>query len=588
METLKLFNAVIANDSDEALPYISKDGYIIMPNAMWAKDKIAKYWEQQKLDGVDLNKTFHKSWEKILTSSRWELFIEQVTHYMSTYGSNFTDEAYIPNEVVSIPGVKVIFKVFRGYSKEELIEKCLTLLKSGIALTEETITSVLSILTDKLEYQFTGDEGIKNREAIVKIADMYGVLPKDTMEFFRYIIYRLTDKSLIIKNKGSIRLIKDSSFNPVPLFNKFGLEKLAEIFNRFKPLFLALKPKYSKTINKISKLSKTYHKPLVSNPLNFVTSIELTKKDMHWLNNATAFALFKAISACNTRVNGQTKFVYRIRNGKSWTTREDKPLNLYIPEKNLKFILDYCKKRFEQLKGKKFYFQENVDIALPTSEKMFVGNLPTGTSFVGESLSAGMYWEDAWGARDLDLSGINAGGKVGWNAHYNQDNSLLYSGDTTSAPNGAVEYLHCKNGLNYPTVVFINVYSGSDTAGYKIIVGSGNKDMSKAHMMDPNKVLAEAKCNAVQKQMILGLLIPDEDKQRFVFLNFGAGQANVSNRDSSGPAIEALLSQWKSPITLEDFVTNVGGEVVLEPSEADFDFSLDKLEKDSLIKLFTI
>jgi len=39
----------------------------------------------------------------------------------------------------------------------------------------------------------------------------------------------------------------------------------AEIFNRFKPLFLAFKTKCPKTINKISKLSKTYHKPLVSN-----------------------------------------------------------------------------------------------------------------------------------------------------------------------------------------------------------------------------------------------------------------------------------------------------------------------------------
>ena len=246
MKTLKLFNAVIAKSTEGALPYVSTDGYIVMPEALWAKAEIERFWKAEKLSGVDLNKTFHKSWEKVISSTREELLLDQIIHYASTYGSNFEDEAYIPDEVLEVPDVKIAFKIFKGYSKDELISKTLNILKSGIALTTETIDELVGILVSDLGYQFTGDEGIRNREAIVKIADTYGIIPKDTMEFFRYIIYRMTDDTLIIKNKESIEKIGNASFNPVPQFNAFGLEKLAEIFNRFKPLFLAMKPKHSK------------------------------------------------------------------------------------------------------------------------------------------------------------------------------------------------------------------------------------------------------------------------------------------------------------------------------------------------------
>jgi len=582
MKTLKLFNAVLAKATNAKL-FISEDGFVIEPSAVWAKDRILDYYRKEKLSGNDLNKTFHKSWKKIKTSSRFELLLEQIQHYISTYGSNFQDEIYIPDEILNIPETKIVFKVIRGYSKKELIGKCLSLLKSGMALKEETINDILSVLVEDLGYNFTGDEGIKNKEAIVKIADLYGVLPKDTMQFFRYIIYRVTGQSLLIKSKDVIDQIKNTNFNPTVQFNSFGLEKLAENFNRFKPLFLAFKKQCPKTINKISKLSKTYHKPLVQNPLNLVTSVLLTDKEKHWLDNATPYALFKALSACYSRMNGQDSFVYRIRNGKSWVQEnETTPVN----KKNYKFILEYLKDRFN-LSGKKIFLPEDIKFALPTSEKMFVGNIPTGTRFYGEKLAVGVYWENSWGAHDLDLSGINIGGKVGWNSAYNQAyGSLMYSGDITSAPNGAVEYLYTRNGLESPTLVQNNVYSGAADCSYKIIIGKGDK-ISKEYMMNPNNLFAEIKCNSVQKQTILGIIIPKKEKQCFVLLNFGAGHTRVSgNNKYSDIATKALYQQWNKPYTLNKLLYLLGSELVNEPGLADYDFSLDKLEKDSFIKLF--
>ncbi|MEL6657337.1 MAG: hypothetical protein AAFP77_00090 [Bacteroidota bacterium] len=46
---------------------------------------------------------------------------------------------------------------------------------------------------------------------------------------------------------------------------------------------------------------------------------------------------------------------------------------------------------------------------------MFVGNIPTGSKFYGKAMAVGVYWENAWGARDLDLSGLNIAFEQGGN-----------------------------------------------------------------------------------------------------------------------------------------------------------------------------
>ncbi len=581
-KTLKLFNAVLAQESTKE-PFISNDGLVIESNALWAKKEIINFFKKEKLDGYGLNQTFHKSWRKIKSTSRGALLIEQVHHYISTYGSDFQDEIYIPYEVLNVPDIKVVFKVIKGYSKEVFIEKCLNLLQSGMALKEETIDDVLSILIDEFKYNFTGNENIKNKEAIVKIADMYGVLPTETLAFFRYIIYRATGNSLLIKNTETIEAIKTSSFNPAVQFEQFGLGKLAAIFNRFKPLFLAFKPKCSKTINKISKLSKAHHKPLSQNPLNLVTSIPILENDIHWLDRATPFTLFRAIAACYSRLNGQEAFVYRIRNGKSFV-KENKYNNAVWA--NYYFLENYLKTRFD-LTGKSFFLPSGVEYALPTSEKMYVGNIPTGTKFFGDSLAVGVYWQNAWGAHDIDLSGVNIGGKVGWNSFYNQGNgNLMYSGDITDAPNGAVEYLYANYGLAAPTLIMSNVYSGSNNCDYKIIIGKGNH-IDYEYMMNPNHLFAEVKCKSIQRQTVLGMLLPEKKGQSFVVLNFGAGQTRVSgNSEVSNLATKALHQQWKQPLMLHEIIELLGGEIKAKNANVTYDFSLDSLEKDSLIKPF--
>lgn len=591
MKTLKLFNAVLAKESSEK-PFISSEGFIILPNALYAKNDIEKYWSFEQLNGNDLNKTFHKSWKKILNSSREELLIHQIIHYISTYGTDFGEYIYIPNEILNVPEVEVSFKIFKGYSKEELINKSLNMIKSGIALKEETIDDILDIL-DELKYTFKSIEDIKNKEAVIKICDKYGILPEKTVEVLRYIIFKMTGETLLIKNDEIITKIKNSTFNPSIILNKHGLTKFAEIFNRFKPLFLAMKSKNHSIINKISKLSKEHHKPLVQNPLNTATQKLIGYACGDWFDNATPYALFKTYSALHQRFHGQSNFIYRIRNGKSWYKKTNNRGAGYVKNVETNPILNnylslqkYLKRRFD-FSDKIFYIPENICYAIPTSEKMFVGNIPIGTKIFGKSLAVGVYWENEWGAMDIDISGINIGGKVGWNSTYNQNSgNLMYSGDITNAPKGAVEYLYIDKNLSSPTLVMGNIFYGQNNSGYKIIVGDSD-NINIDYMMNPNNLLLEVKTNSVQKQMIIGMMFPEKEGVSFVVLNVASGNYNVSGKgEKSIITINALYQQWKNALMLEDVLKMLGGKITRDKKECNIDLSLETLEKDSIMKIF--
>jgi hypothetical protein len=142
---------------------------------------------------------------------------------------------------------------------------------------------------------------------------------------------------------------------------------------------------------------------------------------------------------------------------------------------------------------------------LPTSEKMFVGNIPTGTRFYGEKLAVGFIGK-MHGGPDLDLSGLNIAGKIGWNAAYNQaDGQLMYSGDMTSAPNGAVEYLYANKGLNTNSG-HEQCFHGDANCGYKIVVGKG--DHISYYMMNPNLLLLKPNVVLYRSRLFLECCCP--------------------------------------------------------------------------------
>ena len=137
---LQLFNCVLSDHVKEDSIFMPEYGLVIDKSATYAKYIIQDYIESEYLSATDYNKTFHKSWDIIKNSSRQELFKHQILHYLSTYGTNHTSSfVYTPTEELNVPDFKITVKVIHGITKDEVIDRSLKMLQSGIALKSETI-----------------------------------------------------------------------------------------------------------------------------------------------------------------------------------------------------------------------------------------------------------------------------------------------------------------------------------------------------------------------------------------------------------------------------------------------------------------
>mgnify|MGYP001617363378 CR=1 FL=1 len=297
ISTIRLFKAVpiTAKNKKRAdkklLEETIKRGFIFSPEV------IANYSDKQLAELIkvvekevglaseQMNSSFHKSWKKVKEASIEQLMMEQIVHYITTYGFEglgIYDEnsVYIPNEKLELPKVdldQIRLIVIRGCTKEELKEKLLSLLKSGIALGEDTIKDVMEVAVF-VKLNKKDLEKIKNKEVKVALYDHLELVPENPIEFLRFVVYKSIDSTLLIKDKLTIGKIKESKTAGInALFVKYkkehGLERLAEIFCRFKPVFLALRTgiQMKHITNRIRKLAKKNHKPMKADYLNDIT-----------------------------------------------------------------------------------------------------------------------------------------------------------------------------------------------------------------------------------------------------------------------------------------------------------------------------
>ncbi len=308
--TIKLFKALPITvkrkkkASKELLEKTLKRGFVFSAEvvANYSNyDKLIEMVEEEiGLTPEQLNASFHKSWNKIKTASIEQLVIEQLVHYFTTYGYErlgIEGPVFIPHEKLEIPDIKeggVNITVIRGYTKAELKEKLLKLLSSGIALKEDTIKDVLEV-GEFVKLNNKDVDSIKNKEVKITFYDKLKLVPENATEFLRYVIYKTTNKTLLIKNKATTEAIKENCSDEksaeftgkvdsdvskaiVDIFARYqkhyGLKKLAEVFYRFKPLFLAFKSnkKLKPLINKIRRMARTYHKPMPEDYLNTITA----------------------------------------------------------------------------------------------------------------------------------------------------------------------------------------------------------------------------------------------------------------------------------------------------------------------------
>jgi hypothetical protein len=592
-----------------------------------------------------LNSSFHKSWVKIKDTPQEELMIEQLAHYLTTYGkeapgdyltekeeqfgvdrlaekiidlpdfesNKIKDEnyIYIPKEALDIPDVNVDIQliVIKGCMKEELKDKLLTLLASGIALKEETIQDCVEI-AKFVELDDMEIVGIKNKEVKTALYDQLGLVPQNPVEFLRYVVYKATGETLLIKNKALIEKIKESDKSVANLFALYigssGFEKLAEIFYRFKPIFLAFKIQdgLKPLINKLRRLAVKYHKPM---PEDFLNTVTAKLKESHRfdygklaseLKRVSVFRKIRLAYALKYRTKDVDSILYRIRNGKGYATDFSFARKDYANE-ILKVVLNSIVRDVSKnVKGKRIYIPEHIHYSLPATEKQFTGNFPSGTYVVvPKDIIFGINWHNVPGkVVDLDLSVLSPSeGKIGWDSDYKTGTgSIMFSGDITDArnKNGATELFYVKRQKKEALILYVNYYnfSAEHEVPFKIIVAQEKPvNWKQNYMVDPNNLVAMSNSKINQKEKVLGLLVTTFDECRFYFTETYVGNAiTSSNSELAEHSRKYLFGFYENTIGLKDVLIKAGAIVEdygKKVKAFDIDLSPEALEKDTILNL---
>jgi len=622
--TLRLFNAVPIesktkkNPSKKILSKTLNHGFIISPEVVsnYSEDEILDIIEEVSneigLTPEQMNSSFHKSWKKVREAPIFQLVVEQIFHYITTYGYERLgiydkNSVFIPNEELKISKLKdgIKLTVINGYTKSQLKEKIINLLGSGIAL--KSIDEIIEVATF-CEFKLKDFTNIKNKEIRIRLYDKMQILPELPLEFLRFIIYKKTDDSLLIINKDTISKIKDSNTDVKFLFRQydetfaFGYKRLAEIFLRFKPLFLALRQedRMAPIINKISHLSNKYHKPLERSVLNDVTGllknkqmgIEKYTKLKKELENCNIFRKIRLLSALNYRINGSPSMLYKIRNGKGYAKRSEF-LNIGEAKSVFDIVMESILLDLQHLKGKKFFIPRNIKYALPATAKQFTGNIPSGSYIIiPKDMIFGVYWVNVGSHRiDLDLSTISLKhGKVGWDSLYRSDDeNILFSGDITDAPNGASELFYVARNYDDVILLCLNYYNYNQDipVPYKILIAEEKPRKSfHSYMVNPNKIQCVTKAEIKHKQRILGIVKITNNECRFYFSETALGKSITSREnDYSLTSREYLQHYTTNMITLNDVLEMAGAEITSKKQNNSIDLSPETLQKDTIIGL---
>lgn len=614
---LRLFNAVFVETHHEASEAESirertvRNGYILDPRIEPDNALLHEIENIVGLSGEKANAAFHKSWAVVRDTPIEDLLVQQALHYLTTYGFEYLgiyreNSVYIPNETLDCPDITddLPLIVIKAFSRDEILEKVIEL-GSGIALSRETLKDIISIV-EECHFDPGFVDAIKNRELEALLFEYYNLVPYEPVDYLRYLVFKLTGETLLIKNRDLIMKLHKSDGRLLDELLRHAPDNLASIFYRYKPLFLAMKKiSTNRTFfNRLRKDAPKQHVPLKPDYLNSVTT-QIKRKELDLeelsrkLKQAPIFRQIRLAYALNFRLNHTGSIVFRVRSGWGWATNFTWPKNR---QKLLTQALDTVTKSIadnirNKVEDKIIYIPANVGYTLPATEKQFTGHFPSGSYVsVPEDLIFGIHWFNTERRIDLDLSVISKSGKVGWDAAWrDQEQKTLFSGDVTSAPRpeGATELFYVKAATDEAKLINVNnfSYARNNEVDCKLYVAqhAPNPDEFKQnYMVDMNKIVAQANVPISKKQSVLGAIVNVDDQNRVYFSNFGLGNSITARKDKgTGHARDYLLTYCVNAPNLKNIFELAGGIVVHQkPEEGDYiDLSPEALDRTTIINL---
>lgn len=557
------------------------------------------------LYGVDpdaMNATFYKSFQTVLDKNRFELFVDQVIHYLYTYGREamgLHPITAVPMQDIVVPDVDVsnlkvtVIRLVADDTATALVNDALCTIKAPSKRIVKHMESLIPLSAIALD-------DIKSFELMIMACDYAGVVPENAKLWLRYAIYKLTGETLIIKNCKLVNAIKNAADEKGDLCKRL-LERgnpvyLSRIFLRYKPLFLAMKyhEGCGPYINKLRRLADTYHQPLTEVTVqNYIplalagdrTALAVLRKRM---DNRD---LVKIINALLVRLNSKAgdSAVYNIRNGrafckdeayKAFNRKERQAINLEITN-----LYDELARRLRNtVEGKTFYIPDEIRYAVPQSEKQYVGNMPWGTVIIPDldnvlrPMTVGVQWYNTPDYRvDLDLHAFSKTTHFGWNGAYNQEGAtVIYSGDMTNAPlpHGAAEAFWI-DGYMEPVIFTLNEYHGPAEMKFKLFFASERIDTVEKdwderrrapYCMDPNALIVPPIPLYINgdRTYTIGFY----HKGEFFIYGGNLSEGIVPSANYS-QYLDAVIAQQKMHITLAELLENAGAHIVRNRGDSD-------------------
>lgn len=607
---IKLFDMALSVedkvDAMKIVPAAGKVGYLVHPDCY--TKSVLEYVRSLEMNP---NSTFYKDWNDIADRTRLELLIDQVRHYASTYGTNFSGEVYNPNKYPVELNYK-LYKVIVPCTYEELYDKCICLLNSGCALSQDTLEAVVDYVVDCVKnknFKLNLDD-VANRDAMCILSDKLGILPTTGQNIVRALFYKVFGTPSMIMSKENINILYrchviQSRCIQLNLTDE-QMIALSEVFLRYKKFLLAFKDygPNRPVINKLRQLAKKYHKPMNVGfwerltQEDYIHPEEIYREVDKLDNNFKIVRLIQMLQYRKIQNQTGTKRIFIIRNGKSWVDHK----TIYAPYNGewdmviaslIGKLIQNMQAKFKSIhNGLPVYvkFPTQLKLTCPVSEKKFFGNIPFGSSIqlANKDNYFGIYWRNEWGTRDYDLSYIDeCGAKYGWNANYKSNRqNILYSGDMTSADPQATEIMLARgttpiaNGL-----IKVNRYSGDPGSKLRLFIGQDEcKDFGLNYMVDPNSIMIQEDTTAEQSEMVLGCIY----NMQFYFNMFMSGNNRVSIDDPA--VLGSIIDMAKSYLPLRPILLKAGfTEYTKEHAERgiEVDIDLTDLKKDTLIELFS-
>ena len=626
-------------------------GYIINPKAVFdesAYEFLKKYYYHI---ACNYNSTFYGKWMDVISKNRFELFIDQLCHYASTYGTNYDGETYVPNkDYVKNEELGIDFKEYKFIdicTETDAYQIAMNSLNSGVALSEDNLGCLMNIIKEytntyniEIDSAFV-ENNVKNREAKVRFCDTFNIKPNDPVEILRLMVYQSTGQTTIINSKELLNAIKYSE-NTIQLLDKEYYDvmpKLATIYHRFHKIFLMFSHQCEgnkRFVNKLSRMAKKYHKPFKTNflekCLDWDFAYEMGKHIenidvvdfLHYATelseslkknpNINTFKAVKILNTCRERMSNVNQYnYYRVRNGKAWLKEnkhylddETKAGTYYryydvIALVMFNYVLDNFVSYLKENNIKHIVMSSELNIAVPTSEKNFLGTLPE-FSYIDLSKSknnmVGVYWRNEWGTHDFDLSCVfDDGSKIGWDGeffNYNTTQSDLkhmFSGDMTNADPEATEvHFFSSPTNNYkPCVFYCNRFNGNQGSQFKLFFSQSDymEDVidntyrqysSSKHcfMVNPSEVMFETMMTSNKKEQTLGAIYDN----KFCFTNMELTDNAVAK---TGSSMEEMIlnivgSKIKTRLSMNELINKA--QLKLNDTGNEFDLWIDEQPED--------